>query len=223
MSFGASTSNTSGNTDTTALLNQLFNQVSNQSQTGTTGESSTGSTTTSGQTAAQTAKTLSPEQQAAESNVSNVSNQLSTNPQSFIAPAQDLAREQVNQNYAGLGDSLRQQFLSGEGGSSGKYGTAALAGDLARRAQLSSVDTQAAAEAPALSITGANLSQGLLNTDLGQTSTGTQTGGTQASGTQAGTSTGSGTTSTTGGSSSSGTTNATQGSSTNQAGGSVKI
>lgn len=105
--------------------------------------------------------------------------------------------------------------MSGGGGASGKYGTAALAGDLARRAQLSSVDSQAAATAASLPVTGANLSQNLLNTNLGTKATGTQTG-TQTGGT-------SGTSSTTGGQSSTGVTNAEMGQSTNQAGGSVKI
>lgn len=273
MSFGASTNNTSGNTDTTALLNQLFNQISTQTQNGTTASQESGQTsgqssgqtsgqtllqqmgqtagqqtgTTAGQQTGATARTLTPDQIAAESNIARVSKSLSTNPQAFVAPAQNLAREQVNQNYAGLGESLRQQFLSGGGGSSGKYGTAALAGDLQRRSQLSNVDNQAAATSAMLPVTGAQLSQNLLNTNLGETSTGAQTGtssGAQtgtSSGTQAGTSSGTtsgqqtgqtsgqqtgqtsqtGTTDTSGSSSSKGVTNATMGQSTNEAHGKI--
>ncbi len=110
---------------------------------------------------------------------------MTSDPKGFLAPAQNQARENVDQNYGGVADSLRQQFMSGEG-SSGKYGTAALKSDLARRGQLSGVDSAFAQTAAMLPITAAGLSQNLLNTNLGTTSAGT-TGGTTAT-TQAGTS-----------------------------------
>jgi len=179
----------------TDLLSQIFEQASKQQQT--TSGTTTGTTagTTTGTETGTTARVLTPQQQAAQESLAKTISQISTNPQAFLAPAQNQAREGVNQNYSGLADNLRQQFLSGSGGgASGKYGTAALTGDLARRGALSNVDTTFGAAAGMLPITGAGLAQQFLGTNLGQTSAGTQTGAT--TGTTAGTT--AGTTETTG-------------------------
>lgn len=126
---------------------------------------------------------------------------MSTNPQEFVAPAASAAREGINQNYTGVADSLRQNFMSGGGGgASGKFGGAALSTDLARRGALANSDANFAATAAALPVTAAGLSENFLNTNLGQTSAGTSaTTGTGTTGTTTtGTSTTSGQSSSTG-------------------------
>ncbi len=162
------------------LISQLFSQA-------TTGNSA-GTTNTSGATSDTTAKVLSPEQQKAQGSISQVIQALTKNPQAFLAPAQNQARNNVNENYGGVADSLRQQFMGGTGGgASGKYGTAALRSDLARRGQLSGVDSTFASEAAMLPVTAAGLAQNLLGVNMGTTSTG-KTAGTGST-TQTGTST----------------------------------
>lgn len=173
MSLGINHSSTSS--DYSNLLSQLF------SQSGTTDQT--------------TAKTLTPDQLAAQAQITQTIHGLSTNPQQYLAPAQNQARNDVNDNYSGLADNLRQQFMANPGGgSSGKYGTAALQGDLARRKSLSDVDTGFAQTAAAAPLTAAGLSQQLLNMNMGTTTTGattsngtsTQTGSGTASGSETG-------------------------------------
>lgn len=121
-----------------------------------------------------TSRVLTPEQLQSQSQLTQIIHALATNPQQFLAPAQSQARNQVNDNFSGLGDSLRQQFMGNPGGGgSGKYGTAALQGDLARRKALSDVDTTFNVEGSQLPLTAANLSTQLLGMNMGTTSTGT--------------------------------------------------
>ena len=167
MSFGFGGSGSS--TESQQLSSNIFNQGG--SQTGTT------------------SRVLTPEQLAAQTQLTQVIHALATNPEQFLAPSQNKARNDVNSNYSGLADSLRQQFMANPGGgSTGKYGTAALSSDLARRKSLSDVDTTfdvAKASAP---ITAANLSTQLLGMNMGTTSAGT----TQNTGTSSGVNTGTG-------------------------------
>jgi hypothetical protein len=119
-----------------------------------------------------TQRTLTPDQLAAQTQLTQIIHALSTNPQQFLAPAQNQARNQVNDNYSGLADSLRQQFMANPGGgSSGKYGQAALQGDLARRRSLSDVDTGFAEQQAAAPLTAAQLSEQLLGMNMGTTTT----------------------------------------------------
>ena len=168
LGFGGSSSGT----DTSNVTSNLYNQSGTQSGT--------------------TSRVLTPDQLTAQSQLTQIIHSLATNPDQFLAPAQNQARNQVNDNYSGLADSLRQQFMANPGGgSSGKYGQAALQGDLARRAQLSNVDTTFATEKSQLPLTAANLSEQLLGMNMGTTST----GATNNTGTSSGTSTGSSSTS----------------------------
>lgn len=182
MSFGASTS--SGTSDLTSLLSSLFNTTSS-----TTGaNNSTTNTGTTGTTGSTYAQTLTPAQQAAQAQLSKTISAISTNPQAFVAPAASAAREGINQNYSGVADTLRQQFMGGSsGGASGKYGGASLTSDLARRGQIASSDTSFANTAAMLPITGAGLAQNLLATNLGGTTAGTSA--TTGTGTTSGTTT----------------------------------
>lgn len=159
MSFGINHSSNSQSTDQVA--NSLYNQ--------------------SGTSDSTTAKTLTPDQMQAQTQISQLIHALATNPDQFLAPAQNDARNQVNSNYSGVSDSLRQQFLANPGGGgSGKYGMAATQSDLARRGALSNVDTAFAEQKSQLPVTAAQLSQQLLNTNMGSTTTGaTNNTGTQ--------------------------------------------
>jgi hypothetical protein len=133
-----------------------------------------------------TTRTLTPDQLAAQTQLTQIIHALATNPQQFLAPAQNKGRNDVNDNYSGLADSLRQQFMgTTSGGSSGKFGTAALAGDLARRKSLSDVDQSFATQAAQAPLTAASLSENLLGMNMGQSTTGVTTGG--SSGTTTGT------------------------------------
>ena len=157
-----------------ALANQPTNTSSNFSNSGTT--SSTGTSST--------ARTLTPYQQQLQGPLFGLVNNLLQNPQQYTAPYQTAARDQVNGNYSGLADSLRQQFLSTGGGSSGKYGTAMTAGNLQRVGNLSNVDTTFAQTNAELPLTAESLGQNLLNMNFGQTSNTNQTGTASSSGTQ---------------------------------------
>jgi hypothetical protein len=172
MSFGINHSSQSQSTNQVA--NSLYNQ----------------GTTTGGEQN----RILSPEQLQAQSQITQLIHALATNPDQFLAPAHSDARNQVNDNYAGVSDSLRQQFLGNPGGGgSGKYGTVATQADLARRGALSNVDTSFAQEKSQLPLTAAQLSQQLLNMNMGTKTTGTtDTTGSQNN-TMTGTSSGSGT------------------------------
>ena len=201
MSLGFGGSHESSSSDLSSLINTLFSQQSQFGQTGTSTGTSTGTQTATGTQAGTTARVLSPEQQQAQTQLSKIITSLSSNPKAFLAPAQNSAREGVNANYGGLADSLRQQFLTGGGGSSGKYGTAALKADLARRGQLSDVDNSFSSQAALLPLTAAGLAQNLLGINLGTSTTGTSSSTGTTSGTTTGTTSSSGTSSTTGSSS----------------------
>lgn len=209
MSFGAGVDTNS--TSMNSLINQLFNTStnSNQQSTGTQNGTQTSTGTTTGTENGNTSRNLSPEQVQAQSQLGKIISALSTNPQKFLAPAQNQAREGVNADYSGVADSLRSQFMGGAGAPSGKYGTAAIKSDMARRGQLAGVDSSFASQAAMLPITASGIAQQLLNTNLGQSVTGTQTGTQTGTGTTTGTTTGSttGTSNTTGNSSQSQTGN----------------
>src|SRR4051812_20572986 len=145
MSFGAGGgySSNSSTQSLTDILNSIYQTASRQSSTGQSTTSQNGSTlgTTAGTTAGQTQRTLLPQQQDALTSLGGIIKNLSTNPEGFYAPQQNQARNQVDRNYTGLADNLRQQFMGGTNpGASGKFGMAATQGDLARRGALSDVD-----------------------------------------------------------------------------------
>lgn len=195
ISKGPSTTETSSTSD---ILSQLFSQLTNTSNTSnasTTG-STTESGTTSGGTSGTTSRNLAPQQYQMLPQLSSLIQQLATDPKSFVAPSQEAAREEVNGNYSGVGDALRQQFMTGGGGGgSGKYGKAALQSDLARRGALSQADVTANANAAMLPLTAAQMMQQFLGIDFGSStnsnSTATSTGGTQSAQSSTGTDTGS--------------------------------
>src|ERR1700676_4867214 len=72
-----------------------------------------------------TTKNLTPFQSMLTGPLSSQLIQLMTNPQGYVAPFKAAARDATNSTYAGLGDTLRQQFMgSTGGGQSGKFGMA---------------------------------------------------------------------------------------------------
>lgn len=161
MSFGFGGSGSS--TESQQLQSNIYNQ--NGTNSGTT------------------TRVLTPDQLAAQTQLTQIIHALATNPDQFLAPAKNKARNDVNDNYSGLADSLRQQFMATPGGgSTGKYGAAALPADLARRRALSDVDTSFDVAKSSAPLTAAQLSTQLLGMNMGQTSTGvtSNTGGSNA-------------------------------------------
>lgn len=145
------------NNSTTKNTNQFSNQ---SSQNGTSS----------------TNRNLTPFQSASQAPLFNYISSLMTNPSATIAPFQNQARNDVNSNYNGLSDSLRQQFMSTGGGSSGKYGMAQTQGTLARVGQLSNVDNQFQQTAAQLPLQASQIMESLLGMNFGSTTNASQTG-----------------------------------------------
>lgn len=179
--MGAALSGGYSSQSSTDVLSQLINSIQQTNQSQQSNAQQEGTT--------QTAKTLTPYQSAVQGPLAQLISQGITDPSKLVAPQQNQAREQVNDNYSGLASKLRQQFLSTGGGSSGKFGTAMLQGDLARRGDLSNVDNQAAVTASAMPWTAAGLANQMLGLNFGQTTNvaGSSTGGTSGASTTTGT------------------------------------
>lgn len=160
----------------------LFQQPTNTN--GTT--SSTGSSNSTGSSSTQ--RTLTPYQSSLQQPLSQYIMQLMQNPQAAVAPFANQARNNINDNYSGLADSLRQQFLGNGGGASGKYGTALAGANVQRLGQLSNSDSGFAQTAAQLPLQGAGLAEQFLGQNFGQTTNGTQTGSTSSNGTSSQTS-----------------------------------
>lgn len=139
--------------------------------------------TTSGTSA--TSATKLPDQLATAPDIFAVLHKYLTDPQSAVNPARMQARNQVNSDFAGSADRIRQKFLTTGGGGSGKSGRAILDSELARSGKLADVDNSAAVEAAQLPLSATQLAEAFLGINMGQSSTGDQTT------TQSGTSTGS--------------------------------
>lgn len=146
-----------------ALTGALSNTKANKTST-YSGTQNYGSTQTYG-------RTLTPFQSQLQSPLFSTITNLMQNPQAYLQPFQTQARNQVNANYSGLADTLRQKFLSTGGGSSGKYGLALAGGETARLGDLSNVDTNFAQQAASLPITaGVPAATSLLGMNFGGTS-----------------------------------------------------
>lgn len=163
-----------------ALTGALSNTNANKTSTysGQQAQSNSGTTTTG--------RNLTPYQSAIQAPLFDYVSNLMTNPQATVAPFQTAARNNVNSNYKGLADSLRQQFLSTGGGGSGKFGTALAQGNLNRLSDLSNVDNTMAQTAATLPLQGANLASGLLGMNFGSTTSTSSTGSSSSSGQQVG-------------------------------------
>lgn len=139
---------------------------------GSTSASTSGTSSTTGtQSGTQsTQRTLTPYQSSLQQPLSQYIMQLMQNPQAAVAPFANQARNNINDNYTGLADSLRQQFLGNGGGASGKYGTALAGANVQRLGQLSNSDSGFQQTAAQLPLTAAGLAQQFLGMDFGQTS-----------------------------------------------------
>lgn len=140
----------------------LLNQPTNTSGTSSSSTSSSGSSSTQ--------KTLTPYQTALQGPLYEYLINLITNPSQTVAPFLNQARNQVNDNYTGLADSLRQQFLSTGGGTSGKYGLALGSANNQRIGQLSNADSTFANTAATLPLQASSLATNLLGLNFGSTS-----------------------------------------------------
>lgn len=181
--MGAALSGGYSSQSSTDVLTKLINslQQTNQQSNATT------------QGGTQTARTLLPGQSGLIGPTSSLLSEAMSNPGKFVAPGQNQAREQVNENYSGLADKLHSQFLSLGGGSSGKFGTSLVKGDLARRADLSKVDSEAATTASTIPFTAANLANQMLGLNFGSSTNTSGSTDTSGSATTTGTESESGT------------------------------
>lgn len=158
-----------GSAPTKTTTNSSFNNQSTQNQSGTS----------------TTSRNLLPSQQNLLGPYAQMITNLMTpqGAQAYEAPFTQAAMDSTNSQYAGLADTLRQQFMTTNNGQSGKYGTALVQGNLQRLGALQNVQTQGQEQAAALPLNAANLAQQLLGTNFGQTTTGSSTGATTSSGT----------------------------------------
>lgn len=161
----------SSNNILSSILGGLGGGFMNQPQNTTTNfnQNTTGSQTGT----AATSRTLTPYQQALQGPLFSYISQLMSNPKATIAPFRAAGRDQVSNNYNGLADTLRQQFMSNGGGKSGKFGTALVQGNLNRLGDLSKTDTAFDQAESQLPLEGAGLASSLLGMPFGSTSTGT--------------------------------------------------
>lgn len=166
---------TAGNVGNSALggLGAAFlQQPTNTTTSGSSNSSGNASQAGTGTTT----RNLTPYQDQLQSPLFKLISGLMTNPQATIAPFQNQARENVNQNYSGIGDTLRKKFLSTGGGESGKFGDALIGSDVSRRSDLSKVDNDYSQLGAQLPITAAGLAQQFLGQNFGQTTTNSQVG-----------------------------------------------
>lgn len=182
--FGSTPSSGSG-FDSSNILQAILGGAAggflNQPQTSSTNFNQNTTGTQSG--SASTQRTLTPYQQALQGPLFGYISQLMSNPQATVAPFKAAARDQVNSNYGGLADTLRQQFMAnGGGGKSGKFGGALVQGNLNRLGQLSGTDTAFDQTAAQLPLQGAGLASSLLGMPFGSTSTGTSTSNSNTTG-----------------------------------------
>ncbi len=148
-------------------------KTSNQFQNSMTGSSDTN-------------RNLLPEQAQTAPDIFATLHRYLTDPEAAVNPARMAARNQVNQNYSGLADRVRQKFLTTGGGQSGKSGQAMLQGELGRTAGLSDVDMAAQQQAATLPLTATQLAEAFLGINLGEKTDVNQ----QQSGTSSGSSSG---------------------------------
>lgn len=156
----------------------------NDQSTSSTTNSSSNTNTSNNATGSQS-KTLTPYQQALQSPLfSAITNAMTqSGAEATIAPYTAASMDATNSSYAGLANTLRQQFLSTGNGQSGKYGSALVQGNLQRLGALQGVQTTGQEEAAALPLTAANLATQLLGQNFGQTSTAASTGTSATTGT----------------------------------------
>ncbi len=115
-----------------------------------------------------TNRNLLPEQAQTAPDIFATLHRYLMDPQAAVNPARLAARNQVNQNYSGLADRVRQKFLTTGGGGSGKSGQAMLQGELGRTGALSTVDQAAQEQAATLPLTATQLAEAFLGINLGE-------------------------------------------------------
>jgi hypothetical protein len=96
--------------------------------------------------------------------------------QAAVQPFTQASMDSTNSTYAGLGDTLRQQFLTTGNGQSGKYGNAMVQGNLQRLGALQGVQNTGQEEAAALPLQASSLATNLLEHPFGSTTSTSGTG-----------------------------------------------
>lgn len=127
---------------------------------------------------------LNPAQTSVLTPTSSTITSVLSNPEKYVQPFTTAAVNQINDNYSGLADSLRKQFLQTGGGTSGKYGLALAQGNINRLNQISGAQVQGEQQAASLPLQASSLAEGLLGLNFGGTTTsaGSTTGTSSSSG-----------------------------------------
>lgn len=138
----------------------------------TTTTSGTGSSSTSGTSTS--TQNLTPGQTALSGPLYSQLASLMTpaGAEAAVAPYTAASMDATNSTYAGLGSTLRSQFLSTGNGQSGKYGNAMVQGNLQRLGALQGVQTTGQEEAAALPLEAMGTASGLLEHPFSTTTTG---------------------------------------------------
>jgi hypothetical protein len=131
----------------------------------------TGSLAQTSDTSSSVTKNLTPFQSALQSPLFNyITNLLSADPSTIAKPYQTAAANDINANYTGLADTLRNKFLATGGGDSGKYGLAVAQGEQQRLSDLSTSDSDILTSVLGQRAGAAELGSTLLGQDFGSTS-----------------------------------------------------
>lgn len=136
----------------------------------------------------QYSQNLTPYQQSLQAPLFNTVSTAMSNPSAITAPAENTAINQVNDNYSGLSQSLRQQFLQTGGGQSGKYGLALASANQNRLSNISGVQNQFAQTNATLPLSVASLAGNLLGMNFGGTTSSTGSSASSSSGSSSGSS-----------------------------------
>ena len=99
-----------------------------------------------------------------------------TNAAQTVQPFKLAAKDRVNRQYAGAPQALQDKYHSGQGGTSGKYGMAALQTEMGRYGSLADLESQFAEMALGEQDKGYDVMDRLLRSMMGSTTKGTTTG-----------------------------------------------
>lgn len=136
--------------------------------------------TTSNASTTRTRRVLRPEQEPMLGALATRASDLLTNPTAVLDPIRSARRNAVNQDYAGIEDTLADRMLSHGGRNSGKFGRAVRETNVARVGALADVDSDMARLVLEQQDRGSSLMERLLgmtfDNEIGTSSTGSMSG-----------------------------------------------
>lgn len=117
--------------------------------------------------------TWSPEMQGLESQLSNYSSGLMSDPSAGLSPIKTASQDAINRRYAAIPGKVSSSMAARGYGSSGNFGNTMYQTEFAREGDMSNLDSQIAQMMLAQKNQGASLSEQLLGMTRGTTTTGT--------------------------------------------------